>query len=80
MKGASMSFSQPKCPNCKKSKFVEQMVDPEGSRYKITIVKCSSCDSAIAAWPQDFAIQEINQKLDTLLRKGNGVRSCFLQK
>jgi transcription elongation factor Elf1 len=63
-----MLFSQPKCPNCQNNRFVEQRVDPVDARFKITILKCSSCGTAISAWPHP-EIREISQKLDVLLKK-----------
>lgn len=35
------------CPNCKSHSFKIDEVEPVGSRFKINLVACASCDTAI---------------------------------
>lgn len=42
-------FSTSKCPSCQKTGFEIVTEEPQGSNYKVNIVRCRYCKTAIGA-------------------------------
>ena len=67
-----MTFNPPKCPKCENTTFEVKTVDLQNSQFKIAVVKCTACDTAIGVTethdiPQ--MLRNLDRKLSGLLRR-----------
>lgn len=60
------------CPKCNSSTFKVELVDPRGSNFKLNLVTCASCGSAVGVldyWNIGALLKEQEKTLNQVLTR-----------